>query len=79
MRKVCDSTYMKYALLLPAYYTAAPDTMYMYEGKDYSKSSEPDRKTFDQLLAGISHTYNIHACLYIYTHIDTNTHAILLL
>lgn len=30
---------------------AAPDTMYMYEGKDYSKSSEPDRKTFDQLLA----------------------------
>ena len=33
--------------------TAAPDTMYMYEGKDYSKASELDRKTFDQLLAGI--------------------------
>ena len=77
MRKVCDSTYMKYALLLPAYYTAAPDTMYMYEGKDYSKSSESDRKTFDQLLAGISHTTYMH--VYIYTHIDTNTHAILLL
>ena len=29
-----------------------PDTMYMYEGKDYSKSSDSDRKTFDKILAG---------------------------
>ena len=34
---------------------AGPDTMYVYEGKDYSKASESDRKTFDQLLAGELH------------------------
>jgi len=32
--------------------TAAPQNMYEYEGQDYSKLSEEDRKTFDQLLAG---------------------------
>ena len=31
---------------------AVPENMYVYEGKDYSKSSDADRKTFDQLLAG---------------------------
>ena len=37
--------------------------MYVYEGKDYSKASESDRKTFDQLLAG-----ELHACtLYMYS------------
>ena len=29
-----------------------PDNMYMYEGEDYSKSSDEDKKNFDQLLAG---------------------------
>ena len=29
-----------------------PDNMYMYEGEDYSKSSDEDKKSFDQLLAG---------------------------
>ena len=31
-----------------------PDNMYVYEGEDYSKSSDEDKKSFDQLLAGIS-------------------------
>ena len=31
---------------------AGPETMYMYKGKDYSKASESDKKSFDQLLAG---------------------------
>ena len=31
---------------------AVPENMYVYEGKDYSKSSDADRRTFDQLLAG---------------------------
>ena len=31
--------------------------MYVYEGKDYSKASESDRKTFDQLLAGELHVH----------------------
>ena len=31
---------------------AVPESMYVYEGKDYSKSSDADRRTFDQLLAG---------------------------
>ncbi len=26
--------------------------MYVYEGEDYSRSSDSDKKTFDQLLAG---------------------------
>jgi hypothetical protein len=26
--------------------------MYVYEGEDYSKSSDDDKKSFDQLLAG---------------------------
>ena len=30
----------------------APENMYVYEGKDYSKSSDADKKTFDQLLTG---------------------------
>ncbi len=30
----------------------APQNMYMYEGQDYSKLSQEDKKTFDQLLAG---------------------------
>ena len=30
----------------------APENMYMYEGEDYSKASDSDKKTFDQLLAG---------------------------
>ena len=29
-----------------------PDNMYVYEGEDYSKSSDEDKKSFDQLLAG---------------------------
>ena len=27
--------------------------MYVYEGEDYSKCSDEDKKSFDQLLAGI--------------------------
>ena len=30
----------------------APVSMYVYEGEDYSKSSDSDKKSFDQLLAG---------------------------
>jgi len=30
----------------------APENMYVYEGRDYSKSSDADKKTFDQLLTG---------------------------
>ena len=31
---------------------SAPENMYMYEGEDYSKASDSDKKTFDQLLTG---------------------------
>ena len=30
-----------------------PDNMYVYEGEDYSKCSDEDKKSFDQLLAGM--------------------------
>ena len=29
-----------------------PETIYMYEGKDYSKVDERDQKTFEELLTG---------------------------
>ena len=29
------------------------DSMYQYEGKDYSRTSEADQKVFDQLIKGI--------------------------
>ena len=34
-----------------------PDNMYVYEGEDYSKCSDEDKKSFDQLLAGIAILY----------------------
>ena len=40
---------MYYVLL---YIHAAPDNMYVYEGEDYSKPSDEDKRSFDQLLAG---------------------------
>ena len=43
-----DSSMCSFFISLPA----VPENMYVYEGKDYSKSSDADRKTFDQLLAG---------------------------
>ena len=38
---------------------SAPENMYMYEGEDYSKASDSDKKTFDQLLAG-EYIYCLH-------------------
>ena len=38
---------IEYHLLNPA-----PENVYMNEGEDYSKASDSDKKTFDQLLAG---------------------------
>ena len=38
--------------LLSCFLILAPENMYVYEGKDYSKSSDADKKTFDQLLTG---------------------------
>ena len=35
------------------YMCTGPDNMYVYEGEDYSKCSDEDKKSFDQLLAGI--------------------------
>ena len=32
--------------------SVAPETMYVYEGKDYSRASKSDRRSFDQLLTG---------------------------
>ncbi|XP_019860353.1 PREDICTED: chromodomain-helicase-DNA-binding protein 1-like [Amphimedon queenslandica] len=29
-----------------------PETIYMYEGRDYSKVDEKDQKTFEELLSG---------------------------
>lgn len=37
--------------------STAPESMYMYEGEDYSKPSDADKKTFDQLLTGIVQLY----------------------
>jgi hypothetical protein len=34
-----------------------PDTIYMYEGKDYSNASKDDQKKFDELLAGMNDYY----------------------
>ena len=34
------------------YVLTGPETIYMYEGQDYSRSSDEDRKTFDELIAG---------------------------
>lgn len=34
----------------------APENMYVYEGEDYSKASDSDKKSFDQLLAGKNET-----------------------
>lgn len=42
---------------------AAPESMYVYEGEDYSKVSDSDKKTFDQLLAGTLTTVTIAALL----------------
>ena len=33
--------------------------MYVYEGEDYSKCSDEDKKSFDQLLAG-SYSYTVY-------------------
>ena len=66
---------------------AVPENMYVYEGKDYSKSSDADKRTFDQLLAGrqclfgviiswvssLQHT-RTHARTHICTHTHTHTH-----
>ena len=38
-----------------------PENMYMYEGQDYSRASDKDRSTFDQLLAGLISPC-MHAC-----------------
>ena len=37
--------------------------MYVYEGKDYSKASESDKKTFGQLLAGELHVRTLYMYL----------------
>lgn len=34
------------------FFSSAPENLYMYEGEDYSKPTEGDRRTFDQMLAG---------------------------
>ena len=36
----------------------------MYEGKDYSRASESDKKSFDQLLAGNGDTHCIAIALF---------------
>lgn len=40
---------------LSSHFVPAPENMYVYDGEDYSKPSEADKKTFDQILAGIVH------------------------
>lgn len=43
-----------------------PDNMYVYEGEDYSKSSDEDKKSFNQLLAGTnSFKYHIFHLLWV--------------
>ena len=37
--------------------------MYVYEGEDYSKSSDEDKKSFDQLLAGTD-SFKYHILIY---------------
>ena len=39
--------------------------MYMYEGQDYSRASDKDRNTFDQLLTGLASYYQAQ-CIYMY-------------
>lgn len=52
-------------LLYTLTYTG-PDNMYVYEGEDYSKSSDEDKKSFDQLLAGTdSFKYRIFHLLWV--------------
>ena len=43
----------------------APENMYMYEGQDYSRASDKDRHTFDQLLAGLTAFLQIPLALYL--------------
>ena len=33
-------------------HVVGPENMYIYEGRDYSRANDNDRKTFDELLAG---------------------------
>lgn len=40
--------------------SSAPDNLYVYEGQDYSRPSDADKKTFDQLLAGLLRTSPSH-------------------
>ena len=37
----------------PRHELTGPDNMYVYEGEDYSKCSDEDKRGFDQLLAGM--------------------------
>jgi len=48
--RLCIAEPSQYQLFL--FPSLALENMYVYEGRDYSKSSDADKKTFDQLLAG---------------------------
>lgn len=43
---VCDDIVFVYL------HVVGPENMYIYEGRDYSRANDNDRKTFDELLAG---------------------------
>ena len=50
---VCVCVCVKFCDVMFVYlHVLGPENMYIYEGRDYSRANDNDRKTFDELLAG---------------------------
>ena len=48
MKGVCVCVMWTFVYL----HVLGPENIYIYEGRDYSRANDNDRKTFDELLAG---------------------------